>query len=192
MDPMNSRDHGDLTPPTGTAWYCICTKRYKEHWVARQLRESGNEVEVYLPLLRQRRTIRRQLKWVIEPLFPGYLFARFSTENRFRAVRYTPGVAGLVSTCGGWPLEVDEAIIATLQQRAVNGYVEIQPALFSPGEELEVIVGPFQNLRVLFQQEMKAGERVAVLLDLLSSWVRVELPRAYVRKKSAESSSLSV
>lgn len=183
MELMNSTD--DVAPPTPThaVWYCVRTRRYKEQWVAHQLGESC--AEIYLPLLRQRRTIRRQLKWMIEPLFPGYLFARFAMEKRFRTVRYTPGVAGLVSMHGGWPLEVEEAIIATLRQRAVGGYVEIQPPSFSPGEELEVIAGPFQKLRALFQQELKAGERVAVLLDLLSSWVRVELPRTNVRKKSA-------
>ncbi len=163
-------------------WFCIHTKRYKESWVARQLMESCDEI--YLPLLRQQRTVRRRRKWVIEPLFPGYLFARFVVEERFRAVRYTSGVVSVVSTTNGGPIEVDEAIILTLRQRSANGYVEVSPVLFFPGEELEITEGPFQGLRALFQQELKAGERVAVLLDLLSSRVRVELPRAHVEKKS--------
>jgi transcription antitermination factor NusG len=58
----------------------------------------------------------------------------------------------------------------------------MKPAPFFPGEELEVIEGPFQGLRALFQQELKAGERVVVLLELLASRVRVELPRACVQK----------
>jgi transcription antitermination factor NusG len=88
-------------------------------------------------------------------------------------------------------LEVDEAIIAALRQRSANGYLEIPLVPFFPGEELEIISGSFQGLRALFQQELKAGERVAVLLELLSSRVRVELPRAYVETKSrAEIESL--
>lgn len=162
-------------------WYCIHTKRYKESWVARQLMESCDEI--YLPLLRWQRTVRRQCKWVIEPLFPGYLFARFVVEERFRAVRYTPGVVSVVSTTSGGPLEVDAAILSTLRQRSANGYVEVPLVPFFPGEELEIKEGPFQGLRALFQQELKAGERVAVLLNLLSSRVRVELPRAHVEKK---------
>jgi len=165
-----------------TKWYCIQTRRYKESWVARQLMESCPEI--YLPLLRQQRTIRRQRRWVIEPLFPGYLFARFVLEERFRAVRYTPGVASVVRTTEGGPLEVDEAIISTLRQRSTDGYIEVPSVPFFPGEELEITAGPFQGLRALFQQELKAGERVAVLLELLSSRVRVELPRGYVEKKS--------
>ncbi len=96
-------------------WYCIHTKRYKESWVARQLMESCDET--YLPLLRWQRTVRRQRKWVIEPLFPGYLFARFVVEERFRAVRYTPGVVSVVSTTSGGPIEVDAAILSTLLGR---------------------------------------------------------------------------
>ena len=171
------------------SWYCIHTKRYKESWVARQLIESCDEV--YLPLLRQRRMVRRQLKWVIEPLFPSYLFARFPVGERYKTVRYTPGVVSVVSTPEDGPIAVDEAIITILHERSCNGYVAVQPAHLFRGEELEVIAEPFQGLKALFQQELKAGERVAVLLDLLSSRVRVELPRAYVRQKSTVHSQQS-
>src|SRR2546421_9976391 len=98
------------------SWYCVHTKRYKESWVACQLIESCGEV--YLPLLRRRCMVRRQLKWVIEPLFPGYLFARFSVEERYRTVRYTPGVVNLVSTPEDGPVAVDESIITLLRERS--------------------------------------------------------------------------
>jgi len=163
-------------------WYCIRTNRYKEGWVAHQLMASGNEV--YLPLLREWCKVRRQFKWVIEPLFPCYLFAPFIGNEGWHAVRYTPGVVSVVSTAEDGPIPVDERIITMLRERSLNGYVEVKPAPLCPGEELEVIAGPFQGLRALFHQELRAGERVAVLLEMLSSRVRVELPRAYVQKKS--------
>jgi transcriptional antiterminator RfaH len=167
--------------PSASLWCCVVTKRYKEQWVAQQLAACCDEV--YLPLLRQKRKIRRQLKWTIEPLFPGYLFARFAIEAKYCAVRYTPGVSSVLGTQDTGPIVVDSAVISTLQATSQEGYLEIQAASFCPGEELEILVGPFQQLRAVFQQELKAGERVAVLLDLLSSQVRVELPRDYVRKK---------
>ncbi|MBI3800859.1 MAG: hypothetical protein HY268_28270 [Deltaproteobacteria bacterium] len=179
---MNAINAINATNATDARWYCIHTKRYKETWVARQLMEPCDEI--YLPLLREHRTIRRQRKWVIEPLFPGYLFVRFVVEERFRAVRYTSGVVRVVSTIQGEPIEVDEVIISALRQRSTDGYVEVQLAPLSPGEELEINHGPFRGMRALFQQELKAGERVAVLLEILSSRVRAELPRAYVEKKS--------
>jgi transcriptional antiterminator RfaH len=164
------------------SWYCIRTRRYKESWVAHQLEELGNEP--YLPLLRQQRRIRRQLKWVIEPLFTCYLFARFIANEDFHTVRHMPGVAGVVSTAEDGPLPVDERIITILRERSLNGYVETKPTPFFSGEKLEVVEGPFQGLKALFERELKAGERVAVLLEILSSWVRVELPRASVQRQS--------
>src|SRR5262249_5228954 len=172
-------------PPSDTPWYCIHAKRAKERWVAHQLAQVCDEV--CLPLQRQWCWGRRQFTGKIEPLFPGYLFARFVVEKRFRAVRYTPGVVGVLSTAVGEPLEVDEGIISALRQRSVDGYVQVPPAPLFPGEKLEITEGPFRGLRALFQQELKAGERVAVLLELLSSRVRVELPRVYVRKTAAVS-----
>jgi len=148
--------------------------------VANQLMESCDEV--YLPLLRQQRVVCRLPKWRIEPLFSGYLFARFSVQEQLWTVHHTPGVVNVLGTCDGQPLAVDEAIIAALRQRSSNGYVEIQPVPFLPGEEVEVLTGQFQQMQALFQQELKGGERVAVFLELLSSQVRVELPQSYIQK----------
>src|SRR5262249_25106273 len=126
-----------------------------------------------------------RLTWKIESLFPGYLFARFRIEAGFRLVRYTPGVINVLSTISGEPLVVNETIISTLRERSQDGYIQVSPIPFLPGEELEITEGPFRGLRALFQQELKAGERVAVLLNLLSSRVRLELPRAYVQKTAS-------
>jgi len=147
--------------------------------------------EVCFPLLRQQRTVRRQLKWVIEPLFPMYLFARFSMTEQLQKVRYTSGVIGVVGTSNGGPIVVDESIIVLLREREVDGYVQIQPAPLLPGEDLEIIAGPFQGLRALFERELRGGERVAVLLDLLSSRVHVELPRASLQRRPMAEHRLS-
>lgn len=171
---------------TDPAWYCIRTKRYKENWVIQQLTAACNEV--YLPLLRQRRVVRRRVKWVTEPLFPGYVFARFSVEEKYRRVRYTSGVLDVIRTANEGPIEVAPLLIAEMREASVNGYIEIHPAPFVRGEEIDIIAGPFQQLRALFQQELKAGERVAVLLELLASQVRVELPRDYIQKKTGRTS----
>ncbi|HKA56410.1 MAG TPA: transcription termination/antitermination NusG family protein [Candidatus Binatia bacterium] len=182
---MGPTPGGAFTTSSTTPWYCVHTKRAKEDWVARQL--AGVCDEVYLPLLRQWRKVRRQFVWKVEPLFPGYVFARFAIEERFRSVRYTPGVAKVLSTALGEPIAVNDTIISALRRRSVDGYIQVSSAPFSPSEELEITEGPFRGLRVLFQQELKAGERVVVLLQLLSSRVRVELPRAYVRKTASGS-----
>ncbi|MGE0821925.1 MAG: transcription termination/antitermination protein NusG [Candidatus Binatia bacterium] len=163
-------------------WYCIRTQRYKEQWVSRQLLDLGKEY--YLPLLRERRIVRRQWKDVIEPLFPCYLFVHCQEGRDFAVVRTLFGVQAVVSSVEHGPIPVDEGIIRTLHDRTVDGYIAVSPPVVNPGDELEVIAGPFQGLDALFHQELKGGERVAVLLRILSSLVRVDLPRTYVRKKA--------
>ena len=171
-------------------WFCVKTNRYKEKWVTQQLSEWCDEV--YLPLLHQYKKVRRQFKWVIEPLFPGYLFARFDREPALGKVRSTLGVATILSTSEDGPVVVDEAIINALRERSVNGVIEVRPVALRPGDELEIVEGPFQGLTALFEKNLKAGERIVVLLDLLSSQVRVEVPRLCVqRKKTAYSRELS-
>jgi transcriptional antiterminator RfaH len=147
--------------------------------VSRQLLDMGKEF--YLPLLRDRRVVRRRWREVIEPLFPCYLFVRCVDGSDFRAVNTLSGAVNIISSMENGPLPVDERVIATLRQRSVGGYITMQPPSLNVGEKLEVVAGPFQGLEVLFQQELKAGERVAVLMKLLSSWVRLDLPRTYVR-----------
>ena len=171
-------------------WFCVKTNRYKEQWVTQQL--SGSCHEVYLPLLRQYKKVRRQFKWVVEPLFPCYLFARFDREPALGKVRSTLGVATVLSTSEDGPMVVDEAIIDALRERSVNGVIEVRSVPLRPGDELEIIEGPFQGLTALFEKNLKAGERIVVLLDLLSSRVRVEVPRFYVQRKTMASRELSV
>src|SRR3990172_4205624 len=93
-------------------WVCVKTNRYKEKWVTQQLSDSCDEV--FLPLPPQKKKAPRQFKWVIEPLFPCYLFARFDREQAVARVRSTLGVATLLSTSEDGPVVVDEAIINAL------------------------------------------------------------------------------
>lgn len=121
--------------------YCVHTNRYKKSWMIQQLMEIGQQA--YLPLLCEQRKVRRQLKWVVEPLFHSNSY-----------------------------------------DRSQGGYIEINSLFFSPGEKLQVLEGSFQEIRALFQQELKVEERVVVLQEILSSLVRAELPRPYVGKSS--------
>lgn len=147
-----------------TSWYCIHTQRSKERWVALQLHKSC--YEVYLPLLHCQRIVR--LWQMIEPLFPGYLFARFSVRTQLWIVSHTSGVVNVVSRLDGQPLKVDAEIVAILRQHAGRGYVEIQPARFLPEKELAGVTGPFQKLRMFFQRELGAMERNSILFEVPS------------------------
>ena len=171
------------TMDTRLAWYCMRTKPQKEDFAAQQLRPVCEDV--YLPLVRWRRLVGKRLEWVTEPLVPGYIFARFSLTEHFEKVCSTPGVTPAIGPQAGRPQEVDPQLIAALRQCSPHGYIEIPLEPFAVGEAGTDVVRPFQKLRSLCQYEGKAGARVAALLDLLSSQVVLDLPRASVQKSSA-------
>ncbi|MCH1497844.1 MAG: hypothetical protein L7U83_02140, partial [Akkermansiaceae bacterium] len=67
------------------AWYVLRTQLKREKLAAANLRRLDG-VEVFLPRLKYQKTTRRGRVWWTEPLFPGYLLARFSLVEMGRAV----------------------------------------------------------------------------------------------------------
>ena len=61
-------------------WYVLRTQLKRERLAAANLRQLEG-VETFLPRLRYQKTTRRGRIWWVEPLFPGYLLAKFSLEQ---------------------------------------------------------------------------------------------------------------
>ena len=101
-------------------WYAVSTKPHQEKQAALHIKQWG--IECLLPLLKVSKVIRRTRKTVIQPLFPGYLFARFDLDRHYRAVSYATGVRKVVEF-GSGPVELDTAMIDAIKERLVDGYV---------------------------------------------------------------------
>src|SRR5690606_1020565 len=78
-------------PPSAPAWYCVRCQPKREHIAAERLR-ALEAVEVFCPRLRYRKATRRGKVWWVEPLFPGYVLARFALAEMERAVTFCQGV----------------------------------------------------------------------------------------------------
>jgi transcriptional antiterminator RfaH len=61
--------------PIGS-WFCLRGQSKREHVAAACLRQIS-QFEVFCPRLRFRKPTTRGPIWFVEPMFPGYLFARF-------------------------------------------------------------------------------------------------------------------
>lgn len=146
-------------------WYVIRTKPHQEgraQWHLTQL-----PVETFLPLLKHTKTIRRQVQTAVEPLFHGYLFARFDIHNRYRAVSFASGVLNIVEF-GSRPAEVSESVIEDIRERLVDGYVVPQPESFRQGQTVHIHGGPLAGLQAVFIREMTKQHRVLLLLNTLA------------------------
>lgn len=152
-------------------WYCLRARAKRESWAARQLQDRTG-LEVFAPRL-QMQAPRPRSKASSEPLFPGYLFARFDLRTDARFVSSTPDILGLVQFGRHVP-PVDEGIISYLRTHTASPFV-IEP-VFIIGDWAQVLTGAFMGQTgqvIAFDQ---ARERACLLLSLLGGQVRVQLP----------------
>ena len=161
-----------------SAWYCVRTQTKREHIAAGHLRELEG-VEVFCPRLRYRKATRRGKIWWVEPLFPGYILAKFDLSALERAVTFCQGVRGLVRFGGQVPA-VPEAFVSLVQAEIVHretaeGDVLTVAPVIELGEEVEVATGPLRGMKGTVVSIAPAMERVKVLLEFLGQEQAVDL-----------------
>ena len=145
-------------------WYVVSTKPHQEKQAELHVKQCG--IECFLPLLKESKIIRRTRKTVIEPLFPGYLFARFDLDKHYRAVSYATGVRKIVEF-GSGPVELDATMIDAIKERLNNGYVTPHSEHFKMGQILHIKGGPLAGFEAVFVREMTDRNRVLLLLNTL-------------------------
>jgi transcriptional antiterminator RfaH len=167
--PMNS------APPfteQDYAWFCVRSQQKQERLACAALRRTLG-VEVFAPRLRFRRPTRQGVVWAVEPLFPSYIFARF-TRLQIPEVRSAMGVSGIVRF-GDRPATLGDGVIAELQARVGTEELLTLPAAPSVGDEIRVCRGPFAGLEAVVTQVLPAKERVRILLEFLGQPTQVEI-----------------
>lgn len=163
VDMMNDDPH----------WYCLRTLPRKENLSVGFLRGEVN-VEVFCPFVRFKRSYANGPRWVREPLFPCYVFAKFRYVTQGRHICATRGVVRVVRF-GDLPAIVDDRIIEELRAAIKEEEtIEIAQEL-KPGEEVNIIAGPYRGVRAVISRILPAAQRVAILLDILGSEREVEI-----------------
>ena len=130
----------------------------------------------------QIKTVRhaRQLKNVLRPVFPGYLFVQFGSDRGdWRRINSTFGVSRLVSFEKSAPAQVPDTLIAGLQARC-----DAQDCLQSPdnlktGEKVRMVSGAFAGF-VGEVENLIGEERVRLLYDFMGQKSRIEIKKAYL------------
>ena len=146
-----------------------------------QLRQLG--IEVLNPRVRYCRSTRNGPVWVIESMFPNYLFARFNWRTTLTTVHYAPGIAGIVHFGCRWPT-VPEPVIESI--RVLVGADELHQddgQVFQPGDRVELNGGALHGLEAVVTQVMPGQQRVAVLMDFLGRQITVELATNTVTRR---------
>jgi transcriptional antiterminator RfaH len=168
------------TVPDIPRWYAIHTHSKKETRAESNLKTC--KVETFFPMIRDCRfnEFTDEPTYFNKPLFPGYLFARFSLNNLFHKVRFTRGVHSIVSI-GNSPASIDDNVIDIISaQIDETGFVKIGAEL-EPGAKVLIQAGPFKGLTGVFERETSAADRIKILLDCVGFQAHVEVENKYVK-----------
>jgi transcription antitermination factor NusG len=155
-----------------SSWYALTVTPRHERTVSKCLRDKG--FEEFSPVYRARRRWSDRLKEMELCLFPGYVFCRFSYEERLRVLG-TPGVNSIVAFART-PAPVPEVEIAAIRTVVESG-CQVQPwPYLCVGEKVRIEQGCLQGLCGTLAQE-KDSWRVVVNVELLRRSVAVEIER---------------
>jgi transcriptional antiterminator RfaH len=161
-------------------WYLVHTKPKQEACALQNLSQQG--FDCYLPLMSSEKLFKGMVSKTTEPLFPRYLFIRLDTSNSAKSwspIRSTRGVSKLVSF-GNQPAKVADDLVELIRAREFSGQVE-EKRLFTPGESIRVVDGPFAGVEGIFQS-LDGTQRVMILIELMSKPVRMAVAPASIRR----------
>lgn len=171
-----------LIPPThrDPAWLVVRTKPKQERLALESLTARG--VEAYCPRLLEPRLHPRAPQGPV-PLFPSYVFARCAAVERFAAVEYCQGGAGILRF-GGLLAALDDVAVEALREReGERGYVVIGEVRrgFPHGARARVTGGPLAGLEGTVTRYLPGTDRVRLLLAAVKCVRTVELDARHVR-----------
>jgi len=164
-------------------WYVVRTGARQEARATVNLNAWG--VETFLPRMRVRRLNRYTgtSTYELKPLFPGYLFARFSAGRLLHQVGYTRGVRCVVSF-GGMPAKVDDSIIEFIySQLDEDGFVKMWDEI-RVGDKVRIKCGPLADFVGVFDRRVNETNRVAILLTAVSYQGRIVIERDFLERVS--------
>jgi transcriptional antiterminator RfaH len=158
-------------------WYVVHTQPQAEPRAVQHLKNQG--FDCFLPRITALRRHARQVKSVLLPLFPRYLFVRFDLDvMRWRSINGTRGVVGLL-TNGRCPVPVPSDAFKALLSRCDERGVTTLAALdfFTKGLKVQIKSGAFAG------QTGEVGElltrdrdRVRVLLCIMGVQTSLLVP----------------
>ena len=167
----------DLSSPE---WYLLYTNPKQEDRTERNL--SAWSVETFAPRVKTRyyNQFTGKPSLITKPLFPRYVFARFSIESHLHKVQFTRGVQDVVSF-GDGPTRVSAEIVEFLRLRVKPDGRIASDDDFEAGDRVTIVGGPLAGLTGIFEWETKDAERVCILLEAISYQAHTGIDRNMLR-----------
>ncbi|WP_177345199.1 transcription/translation regulatory transformer protein RfaH [Pseudomonas sp. CC6-YY-74] len=162
------------TASTAPAWYLVYCKPRQDERAEENLLRQG--YTCYRPQHSCERIVRGRRQIIAESLFPGYLFIQLAADANWASLRSTRGVNRIVGF-GGMPLQLDNNLIAQLQQRTAA----IVKLALESGDGVRITEGGFAELDAIFVA-MDGEQRVILLLNMLNRQHQISMPLVSIVK----------
>ena len=166
-------------------WYGLQVVPNREFVAEADLKCRG--YEVFLPTIRGFRRWSDRMKAVIRPMFPGYIFCQYSSENRYRMVD-SSAVVRLVGF-RNVVLPIDDEEMQSVRILSDSGR-DVQPCHgLVKGQKVIVLSGPFVGVHGVFVEGEVGKSWIVVQVALFQRSVRVRIDRDAVAAGSVHAVS---
>jgi transcription termination/antitermination protein NusG len=159
----------------GLHWYALRTRSRHEKMVRDQLAQQG--IEPLLPTVKRLSQWKDRKKEVEVPLFSGYCFVRFTSDQKLPVLK-TVGVVDIVGG-GQRPEPIPDEEITAIQTLIASVLPYDPHPYLQEGMQVEVIRGPLQGLHgILLRKEKR--HRLVLGIRLIQQAAAVEIDTADV------------
>jgi len=126
---------------------------------------------------------KTEVKIVLEnKMYPGYLLIKAKlTDDLIDLIKKTPFIVGFVSA-GGKPVPLDEKDIQKIKDQIEKGAPAAKKLMFSKGDKVRVIEGPFMNFTGTVEEVIPDKEKLIVSITIFGRSTPVELEFSQVEK----------
>ena len=153
------------------AWYVVKVKPRQERQVLAVL--GHREIEVYFPQVKSRK--KRADPSAVEPLFPGYLFARLDALSpEWVVARAAPGVSYFLGT-DRVPTPVPDVLVDEIRRRVARESRAPSAPRYRAGQKVRIVEGPFEGLDAVFDGTLSPTGRSRVLVMIVGRLASVQI-----------------
>jgi transcription termination/antitermination protein NusG len=157
--------------PAEREWFAIWTRSRHEQVVRDQL--TRKHIDVFLPTMTRWSRWKDRKKKIDWPLFPGYCFARFDSDNPLPILKCA-GVVSIVSF-EGKPAPIPEVELESIRV-LVTSELQFDPCpLIHEGMMVEVVHGPLKGVVGRLMRKDSHRARLVLSVDLIGQAVSVEV-----------------
>jgi transcriptional antiterminator NusG len=171
-------------------WYVVHTFSGFEQKVKAALEERVRSMgkaeqfgEILVPVEKVMELVKGKKKTSSRKFFPGYILVQMDLDDEtWHVVKETPKVTGFVGGTTN-PAPVSEEEVKAITQQMEEGAVKPKPrVLFSVGESVKVVDGPFVDFNGIVEEVRPDKGKLRVLISIFGRATPVELDFVQVER----------